>query len=107
MVIGVNDKSQIKNEVFRDNRDILEQIVKSDCNQANRNNIGRQFTNKINSANLICIYGSSIGGHPLAPLKITKTTSFDTSSFFAYLSYDKQPPSFKNNYKPANRLIFS
>jgi hypothetical protein len=61
MVIGVNDKTQIKNESFRENRDILEQIVKSDCNQANRNNINRQFTNKINSANLICIFGSSIG----------------------------------------------
>lgn len=61
MVIGVNDKSQIKNEEFRDNLDILEQIVKTDCNKANRNNIDRQFTNKINSANLICIFGSSIG----------------------------------------------
>lgn len=61
MVIGVNDKSQIKNEEFRDNLDILEQIVKSDCNKANRNNIDRQFTNKIKSANLICLFGSSIG----------------------------------------------
>lgn len=61
MVIGVNDKSQIKNESFRENQDILEQIVKSECNRANRNNIDRQFTNKINSANLICIFGSSIG----------------------------------------------
>ena len=61
MVIGVNDISQIKNEAFRANRDILEQIVKSDCNQANRNNIDREFTNKIKSANLICLFGSSIG----------------------------------------------
>lgn len=61
MVIGVNDKSQIKNESFHNNRDILESIVKSDCNRANRNNVDRQFTNKINSANLICIFGSSIG----------------------------------------------
>ncbi len=61
MVIGVNDKSQIKNEAFHDNRDILESIVKSECNKANRNNIDRQFTNKIMSANLICIFGSSIG----------------------------------------------
>ncbi len=61
MVIGVNDKSQIENESFHDNRDILESIVKSECNRANRNNIDRQFTNKIKSANLICIFGSSIG----------------------------------------------
>jgi len=61
MVIGVNDKSQIKNESFHDNQDILESIVKTECNRANRNNIDRQFTNKIKSANLICIFGSSIG----------------------------------------------
>jgi len=61
MVIGVNDISQIKNESFHNNRDVLESIVKSECNRANRSNIDRQFTNKINSANLICIFGSSIG----------------------------------------------
>jgi hypothetical protein len=61
MVIGVNDKSQISNEKFHHNRDILESIVKSECNRANRNNIDSQFTNKINSANLICVFGSSIG----------------------------------------------
>lgn len=61
MVIGVNDKSQIANESFHDNRDVLESIVKTDCNRANRNNIDRQFTNRINGANLICIFGSSIG----------------------------------------------
>jgi len=61
MVIGVNDISQIKNESFHNSRDVLESIVKSECNRANRNNIDRQLTNKINTANLICIFGSSIG----------------------------------------------
>ena len=61
MVIGVNDKSQIANESFRENRDILEFIVKSECNKANKNNIDREFTNEINTANLIYIFGSSIG----------------------------------------------
>lgn len=61
MVIGVNDISQIKNESFRKNRDVLESIVKSECNAANRNNIDRQFTNRIKGANLICLFGSSIG----------------------------------------------
>ena len=61
MVIGVNDISQIKNESFHKNQDVLESIVKSECNHANRNNIDRQFSNKIKNANLICIFGSSIG----------------------------------------------
>lgn len=61
MVIGVNDISQIKNESFHNSRDVLESIVKGECNRANRSNIDRQLTNKINAANLICIFGSSIG----------------------------------------------
>lgn len=61
MVIGVNNTSQIKNESFHSNRDVLESIVKTECNRANRSNIDRQLTNKINTANLICIFGSSIG----------------------------------------------
>lgn len=61
MVIGVNDILQIKNESFRDKRDVLESIVKTECNSANRNNIDKQFTAKIKAANLICIFGSSIG----------------------------------------------
>ncbi len=61
MVFGVNDISQIKNEIFKENRDVLESIVKAECNKANRNNIDRQFTSKISTANLICIFGSSIG----------------------------------------------
>ena len=61
MVLGVNDISQVANQDFHNDRDILESIIKSDCNRANRNNVDRQFTSKINSANLICIFGSSIG----------------------------------------------
>lgn len=61
MVFGVNDISQVKNQDFHKNRDILESIIKPDCNRANRNNIDRQFTSRINQANLICIFGSSIG----------------------------------------------
>ena len=61
MVLGVNDISQVSNQDFHKDRDILESLIKSECNKANRNNIDRQFTAKINSANLICIFGSSIG----------------------------------------------
>ncbi|MBU2974269.1 AbiH family protein [Zobellia sp. B3R18] len=61
MVMGVNDISQIGNKSFCENVDILESLVKSQCNEANRNNIDRQFVTKIKSAHLICIFGSSIG----------------------------------------------
>lgn len=61
MVIGVNDISQIKNVSFRENQDILESIIKTECNRANRNNIDRLFKSRINASHLICVFGSSLG----------------------------------------------
>lgn len=61
MVLGVNDISQLKNKEFQENIDVLEAIVKEKCNKAYRHTIDSQFTNKIKQANLICIFGSSIG----------------------------------------------
>lgn len=61
MVIGVNDILQIKNEPFRENQDVLESVVKSECNKANRNKIDHLFTQRISAANLIVIFGSSLG----------------------------------------------
>jgi hypothetical protein len=61
MIIGVNDISQIVNTAFHDNHDILDAIVKNNCNQAHKHTIEESCKRKIKSANLICIFGSSIG----------------------------------------------
>jgi hypothetical protein len=61
MVLGVNDISQLKNKKFHSNINVLEAIVKEKCNKAYKHTIDNQFTTKINKANLICIFGSSIG----------------------------------------------
>jgi len=61
MAIGVNDVSQMANESFRDNQDILEAIVKPDYNRAQKHAIDNQCKQLISEANLICIYGSSLG----------------------------------------------
>ncbi|MFN8246585.1 MAG: bacteriophage abortive infection AbiH family protein [Ferruginibacter sp.] len=61
MVLGVNDVSQLKNKEFHNNIDILEAIVKSKCNEAYGHSIDNQFKEKLSQANLICIFGSSIG----------------------------------------------
>ena len=61
MVLGVNDVSQLKNKEFHNNIDVLEAIIKEKCNRAYRHTIDNQFTTKIQQANLICIFGSSIG----------------------------------------------
>jgi hypothetical protein len=61
MVLGVNDLSQLKNIDFHNNDDVLEAIIKERCNKAHRHTIDNQFKEKILVADLICIFGSSIG----------------------------------------------
>tara|TARA_B100001146_G_scaffold224245_1_gene241522 strand:+ start:1108 stop:2085 length:978 start_codon:yes stop_codon:yes gene_type:complete len=61
MVLGVNDISQLNNKDFHENLDILEAIVKEKCNKAYRHTIDSQFATKIKQANIISIFGCSIG----------------------------------------------
>lgn len=61
MVLGVNDISQLKNKEFHTNIDVLEAIVKEKCNAAYGHNVDNQFKNKIKQADLISIFGASIG----------------------------------------------
>jgi hypothetical protein len=61
MVLGVNDISQLKNKDFHQNVDVLEAIVKEKCNNAYGHTIDNQCKDKIGQADLICIFGSSLG----------------------------------------------
>ncbi len=61
MVLGVNDVTQLKNKEFHNNIDVLEAIVKEKCNKAYRHTIDKQFATRIKEADLICVFGSSIG----------------------------------------------
>lgn len=61
MVLGVNDKSQIKNKTFQDDQNVLEAIVKSECNLTYGHTIDELFKQKIKAASMICVFGSSIG----------------------------------------------
>jgi hypothetical protein len=61
MVLGVNDTSQLKNKEFHQNVDVLEAIVKEQCNLAYGHTIENHFKAKINQADLICIFGASLG----------------------------------------------
>ncbi|MFI1743355.1 AbiH family protein [Thalassobellus sediminis] len=61
MILGVNDISQIKNEKFKANQKIRQTLIKSECNQAQRHTIDDWCLNRISDANLICVFGSSIG----------------------------------------------
>ena len=61
MVMGVNDISQIKNKSFHTNSEILNAFIKEKCNQAMQHTIDEQCKLNISTANLICIFGSSLG----------------------------------------------
>lgn len=61
MVMGVNDISQIENKSFCNDPEILNAFVKNNCNQAMQHTIDDQCKQQILNANLICIFGSSIG----------------------------------------------
>jgi hypothetical protein len=61
MVMGVNDVSQISNNSFHRNQDVIEALVKINCNQAYKHTLEEICRQQISSANLICIFGSSIG----------------------------------------------
>lgn len=61
MVMGVNDLSQITNTQFHSNQDILETLVKKDCNKVLKHNLENKCKHLISKADLICIFGCSIG----------------------------------------------
>lgn len=60
-VLGVNDVSQIDNVDFHTNQEVLEALIKTKCNKVQRHNVDKVCENQVNEANLICIFGSSLG----------------------------------------------
>lgn len=61
MVMGVNDISQISNEKFHENLDILDTLMKSRCNQVQKHLIDESCIKLIDNADMICVFGSSLG----------------------------------------------
>ena len=61
MVLGVNDVSQLKNELFHNDIDALETIVKSNSIEATKESVDKRCELEISRANLICVFGSSFG----------------------------------------------
>ncbi|WP_412464377.1 AbiH family protein [Flavobacterium mekongense] len=61
MIMGVNDKSQIKNQSFHNSLDLLEALVKPYCNKAYKHTIDDVCVGHVQEAQLICVFGSSIG----------------------------------------------
>lgn len=61
MILGVNDESQVDNMELLKNRYFKQDIIKSECNKAQKTLHVKKCENMINSAHIICLYGLSIG----------------------------------------------
>ena len=60
-LIGLNDKNQIKNELLRENEEVQECIIKPKLNEMLAHLVDVKVDNHIRTANLICIFGHSLG----------------------------------------------
>lgn len=60
-IMGVNDISQIAKKEFHDNQEILESLIKTKCNNVQRHNVDKKCAKLISNAQIICVFGSSIG----------------------------------------------
>lgn len=61
ILVGVNDKSQIANEQFKKSQTALDLLVKPQSNRVIGSEIDSTCVNKIKEANLICLFGLSLG----------------------------------------------
>lgn len=61
MIIGVNDNSQVFNEDFGKNIDFSEAFIKTEYNKAASHLVDDECIDLINNANIICVFGSSLG----------------------------------------------
>ena len=61
MVLGVNDQTQIANQTFMKGIDFAEAFIKPFCNETMGHEDDKWCSIVISKANLICVFGSSLG----------------------------------------------
>ena len=61
MVLGVDRANQIKNIELAEQTDVLHQMVKPACNEVSRHGADMLCDKLISSADVFCIFGSSLG----------------------------------------------
>lgn len=61
MVLGVNDDWQVKGHNLIENQSFRRSFIKNECNFAQRHGIEEKCQQIINEADVICIFGSSLG----------------------------------------------
>ena len=61
ILVGVNDVSQITNEAFRESADLREEFVKPEINNGCENMMNETFSQLIQEASIIVLFGVSVG----------------------------------------------
>jgi hypothetical protein len=101
MVMGVNDSSQISNTAFNTDLDVVEDFIKPEFNDACMNNKNSVCESMIMDAEMIVLYGSSLGFTDSKWWKlIGKRMESGNYPLLIYLPYDKN----KNQSAAPNRI---
>lgn len=91
MVMGVNDSSQISNEGFNTDMDVIEEFVKPEYNDACMNNKNGICESLIRSSEVIVLYGTSLGLSDDKWWKIIGgRMQSDNYPLLVYLPYDEK-----------------
>lgn len=101
MVMGVNDSNQIANTTFNTDIDVVEDFVKPEYNDACMNNKNKICESLIRNAQMIVLYGTSLGLSDDKWWKyIGQRMAQDNYPLLVYLPYDSK----KNQSAEPNRL---
>lgn len=91
MVMGVNDSAQISNPEFNADEDVVEEFVKPRYNDACMNNKNSICSSLIQRADMIVLYGTSLGKSDEKWWKlIGQQMSKDNYPLLVYLPYDEK-----------------
>ena len=94
-VIGLNDSSQIKNEIFKENSEILDTLIKTKLLDLAGQLKFLKFKEIISQSDLICVYGLSIGATDSNYWEIIKKRLLTNKAILIIYFYDKD---FKYNH---------
>lgn len=101
MVMGVNDSSQISNLEFNTDLDVVEDFVKPEYNDACMNNKNADCEQLIDNADMIVLYGTSLGQSDEKWWKlIGRRMARDDHPLLVYLPHDEK----KDQSAEPNRL---
>lgn len=94
-LIGLNDKSQIKNPKLREIPEVQEYLLKPLLNQMQGHCIDSDTLQAIKNADIICIYGLSLGRTDAIWWNTIANTLLSKTARLIFYAYDKEVPKYR------------